>query len=109
MLVKRKYVNQDVFENVCDSLKEMGLGHLSVEIIPNGGDDDNTPCIKVTYGEGAFGNKMEELDRWFSIDLFMMFFEGRKNYLKLTADERALITMHPQMWEKEFLAGNTSK
>ena len=109
MLVKRKYVNQDVFENVCDSLKEMGLGHLSVEIIPNCGDDDNTPCIKVTYGEGAFGNKMEELDRWFSIDLFMMFFEGRKNYLKLTADERSLITMHPQMWEREFLAGNTSK
>ena len=33
----------------------------------------------------------------------------RKNYLKLTADERSLITMHPQMWEKEFLAGNTSK
>ena len=109
MLVKRKYVNQDVFENVCDSLKEMGLGHLSVEIIPNGGGDEYAPCIKVTWGEGAFGNKMEELDRWFSIDLFMMFFEGRKNYLKLTADERSLITMHPQMWEKEFLAGNTSK
>lgn len=109
MLVKRKYVNQDVFENVCVALEEMGLGHLSVEIIPNGGDDDNTPCIKVTYGEGAFGNKMEELDRFFNLDLFMMFFEGRKNYLKLTADERSLITMHPQMWEKEFLAGNTSK
>ena len=109
MLVRDRDLNQDVFENVCVALEEMGLGDLPVEIIPNGGDDDNTPCIKVTYGEGAFGNKMEELDKWFSTDLFMMFFEGRKNYLKLTADERSLITMHPQMWEKEFLAGNTSK
>lgn len=114
MLVKDRDLNQDVFENVCIALEEMGLGDLEVAIIPgckigDGGGDEYAPCIKVTYGEGTFGNKMEELDKWFSIDLFMMFFEGRKNYLKLTADERALITMHPQMWEKEFLAGNTSK
>ena len=109
MLVKRKYVNQDVIDHVKSELNDMGLNHLQVDLIMDGGEDENTPCIKVTYGEGIFGNKMEELDRWFNLDLFMMFFRGRRNYLKLTADERSLITMHPQMWEKEFLAGNISK
>ena len=101
--------NEITINKVESELNEMGLGHLPVELIMNGGDNEKTQCIKVTYGEGIFGNKMEELDRWFNLDLFLMFFRGRNNYLKLTADERALITMHPQMWEKEFLAGNVSK
>ena len=109
MLVRDRDLNQDVFENVCASLEEMGLGHLDIELFTDGGDNDNTPYIKVSWGEGAFGNKMEELDRWFNLDLFLMFFRGRNNYLKLTEDERSKITVHPQMWEREFLAGNTSK
>ena len=109
MLVRDRDLNQDVFENVCASLEEMGLGHLDIELFTDGGDNDNTPYIKVSWGEGAFGNKMEELDRWFNLDLFLMFFRGRNNYLKLTEDERSKITMHPQMWEREFLVGNVIK
>jgi len=32
----------------------------------------------------------------------MMFFEGRKNYLKLSPEEQAAIKVHPQQWEKEY-------
>ena len=101
--------NEITINKVESELNEMGLDHLQVDLIMNGGEDENTPCIKVTYGEGIFGYRMEKLNNYFNLDLFLMFFRGRNNYLKLTEDERSKITMHPQMWEKEFLAGNTSK
>ena len=98
-----------IISNVESELNDMGLNHLQVDLIMNGGEDENTPCIKVTYGEGIFGYRMEKLNSYFNLDLFMMFFRGRRNYLKLTEDERSKITMHPQMWEREFLVGNVIK
>ena len=95
----------DTVDEVKERLNEMGLGHFGVNMI-YAGDNDKTPPLVVTYGEGIFGQKMEYLDKYWSTDLFMMFFEGRKNYLKLSSEEKASIKIHPQQWEKEYLSLN---
>jgi hypothetical protein len=92
---------------VKQGLNDMGLGHFPVGVIDSG-DRNNNLAIAVTYGTGVFGKHIETLDKYWSLKLFMMFFEGRKNYLALPEEERAAITMHPQQWEREFLANNVT-
>ena len=92
-------------ELVEQGLKDMGLGHFPVGIIDSG-DWNNSLALAVTYGTGVFGKHIETLDKYWNLELFMMFFSGRKNYLALPEKERAAITMHPQQWEREFLANN---
>ena len=92
-------------DEVKERLNEIGLGQFGVDVI-TAGDNDKTPTLVVTYGEGVFGQKMECLDKYWNTDLFMMFFEGRKNYLKLSSEEKASIKIHPQQWEKEYLSLN---
>ena len=90
---------------VKQGLNDMGLGHFPVSVIDSG-DRKNSLAMAVTYGTGIFGRHIETLDKYWSLELFMMFFEGRKNFLALPEEERAAITMHPQQWEREFLANN---
>ena len=89
-------------DEVKSRLSEIGLGHFGVDVV-TAGDNDKTPTLVVTYEEGIFGKKMEYLDRYWSTDLFMLFFEGRKNYLKLTSEEKASIKIHPQQWENDYI------
>lgn len=98
----------NVVDEVKVRLSEMGLGNFGVDVI-TAGDNDKTPTLVVTYGEGIFGKQMGYLDRYWSTDLFMMWFEGRKNYLKLTSEEKASIKIHPQQWEKEYIVNNFLK
>ena len=92
-------------ELVKQGLNHIGLGHFPVSVIETG-DRKGSLAMAVTYGTGVFGKHIETLDKYWSLELFMMFFEGRKNYLALPEEERAAITMHPQQWEREFLANN---
>ena len=98
-------------QEVRTALHEMGLGNYPVTVIPTGRGTTkpfglNEMAICVTHGPGAFGTQMETLDKYFSVSLFLHWFKARKNYLKLTAAERAEITTHPEIWEKEYLANN---
>ena len=93
----------NVVDEVKSRLSEIGLGHFGVDVI-TAGDNDKTPTLVVTYKEGIFGKQMGYLDRYWSTDLFMMWFEGRKNYLKLSPGEQAAIKVHPQQWEKEYIS-----
>ena len=92
----------NVLSDVEERLRGMGLD-FPVDVIETG-DRDGEMAIKVTYGPGIFGSQIETLNRFFSTDIFMSFFTGRVNYLKLTDAERASINVHPQVWEAEFLA-----
>ena len=98
----RDFEKIDAVVGVRRALREMGL-NFPVDMIETG-DRRNEHAVVVQYGEGIFGEYAETLDKYFSHDLFMMFFEGRLNYLKLTPEERASITVHPQEWEREFIA-----
>jgi len=99
----RDFKKVDAVIKVKRELRKMGLD-FPVDMIETG-DRKGEMAVVVQYGEGIFGKKSETLDKYFSHDLFMMFFKGRLNYLKLTPEERASITVHPQEWEREFLAG----
>jgi len=92
-------------QEVRTALHEMGLGDYPVTVIPTEARRGEM-AICVTHGPGAFGTQMETLDKYFSVNLFLHWFRARKNYLKLTAAERAEITTHPEIWEKEYLANN---
>ena len=96
-----------VLQEVTMKLQEMGLGHYPVSIIPT---EARRPrgemAICVTHGPGPFGTQMETLNKYFDVKLFLWWFKARKNYLKLTAAERAEITTHPEIWEREYLANN---
>ena len=94
-------------ELVKQGLNHIGLGHFPVSVIETG-DRKGSLAMAVTYGTGVFGKHIETLDKYWSLGLFMMFFLGRKNYLALPEEERAAITMHPQQWEREFLANNVT-
>ena len=83
----------------------MGLGHYPVSIIPTEARRGEM-AICVTHGPGAFGTQQETLNKYFDVKLFLWWFRTRKNYLKLTAAERAEITIHPELWEREYLANN---
>ena len=89
-------------------LDQMGLGHFSVELVNDCGRDCNQEGIKVTTDptDEQFGYQVQTLDRYFSIDGFMSWFEGRKNYLKLSKESQDVLTeqrIHPQVWEENFL------
>jgi len=99
----RDFEKVDAVIKVRWELRKMGLD-FPVDMIETG-DRNNEHAVVVQYGEGIFGKHIETLDKYFSHDLFMMFFKGRLNYLKLTPEERASITVHPQEWERAFLAG----
>ena len=99
----RDFKKVDAVIKVKWELRKMGLD-FPVDMIETG-DRRNEHAVVVQHGEGIFGKHIETLDKYFSHDLFMMFFKGRLNYLKLTPEERASITVHPQEWEREFLAG----
>tara|TARA_R110000796_G_scaffold88852_2_gene192176 strand:- start:631 stop:927 length:297 start_codon:yes stop_codon:yes gene_type:complete len=96
----RKFEIEDAVIKIKWDLRRLGLD-FPVDRIE---DEDGDTAVVVQYGEGIFGKKIETLDKYFNHDLFMMFFKGRLNYLKLTAEERANITIHPQEWERSFLA-----
>ena len=98
----RGFEKVDAVIKVRWELRKMGLD-FPVDMIETG-DRNNEHAVVVQYGEGIFGKHIETLDKYFSHDLFMMFFEGRLNYLKLTPEERASITVHPQEWERAFIA-----
>ena len=99
----RDFEKVDAVIKVRWELRKMGLD-FPVDMIETG-DRNNEHAVVVQYGEGIFGKHIETLDKYFSHDLFMYFFKGRVNYLKLTDEERANIIVHPQEWEREFLAG----
>tara|TARA_R110000851_G_scaffold316965_1_gene480249 strand:- start:355 stop:684 length:330 start_codon:yes stop_codon:yes gene_type:complete len=94
-----------VLQEVTMKLQEMGLGHYPVSIIPTERRRGEMN-ICVTHGPGAFGTQQETLNKYFDVKLFLWWFKTRKNYLKLTAAERAEITIHPEQWEREYLANN---
>ena len=105
----RKFEMEDAVIKIKWDLRKMGLD-FPVDMIEND-DRKGEYIVVVTYGEGIFGQTgifgqhIETLDKYFNHDLFMYFFKGRLNYLKLTDEERANIIVHPQEWEREFLAG----
>ena len=99
----RDFEKVDAVIKVRWELRKMGLD-FPVDMIETG-DRDNEHAVVVTYGEGIFGKHIETLNKHFNHDLFMYFFKGRVNYLKLTDEERADIIIHPQEWERSFLAG----
>ncbi len=88
--------NSLVLSRVKEGLNNLGLSNLVASIEK---DEDGT-YINVTWEPGAFGNHIEELDKWFDLDLFMSFFKGRSKWLALSSDERAKVTMHPQVYQK---------
>ena len=98
----RKFEMEDAVIKIKWDLRKMGLD-FPVDMIETG-DRKGEMAVAVTYGKGIFGKHIETLNKYFSHDLFMMFFKGRLNYLKLTPEERASITIHPQEWEREFIA-----
>ena len=88
--------NQVIVNQVKNELAQLGLSNLSVSI----NKDEEGSYISVKWEEGAFGNHSEMLNRWFDLGLFISFFKGRSKWLALTADERAKVTMHPQMYQE---------
>ena len=103
----KMFKQMDAVDGVKSGLVAMGLGHLAVELITDAGEDSNEVAVKVTYADGPFGYQMEMLDRYFSLDLFMMYFKSRRNYLMLNEAEQEAIfeqRIHPEVWEQEFLA-----
>jgi phosphoribosylformylglycinamidine (FGAM) synthase-like amidotransferase family enzyme len=92
-----------ILEEVKTRLTEMGLGHLPVDIIQTYNTNEEM-AITVTHGEGFFGKHIEPLNKYFSTNIFMMYFEGRKNYLALSQEEKSNINVHPQQWEAKFIA-----
>ena len=87
---------------VKQGLNDMGLGHFPVGVIDSG-DSNNNLAIAVTYGTGVFGKHIETLDKYWNVELFLMYFNSRRNYLALPEGERAAIKMHPELWEKKYL------
>ena len=103
----KMFKQMDAVDGVKSGLVAMGLGHLAVELITDAGEDSNEVAVKVTYADGPFGYQMEMLDRYFSLDLFMMYFKSRCNYLMLTAAEQEVIFnqgIHPEVWESNTIA-----
>ena len=94
-----------ILQVVTIKLEAMGLGHYPVTIIPTERRKGEM-AICVTHGPGAFGTQMETLNKYFDVNLFIYWFRARQNYLKLTAEERAEITIHPNEWEREYCANN---
>tara|TARA_R110000764_G_scaffold187870_1_gene273210 strand:- start:754 stop:1149 length:396 start_codon:yes stop_codon:yes gene_type:complete len=104
--MKRYRENYSYLWHVKDQLENLGLGHFNTELITDAGEDSNKCAIKVTYADGPFGYQMEILDRHFSLELFMMYFKNRRNYLMLTPAEREEIAnqnTHPEEWEQGFV------
>tara|TARA_R110000796_G_scaffold13793_11_gene44466 strand:- start:2757 stop:3080 length:324 start_codon:yes stop_codon:yes gene_type:complete len=86
-------------------LEEMGLGHFPINIVPTERKKGEI-AIEVQHGatDGAFDVQNETINKFFYPSIFLHWFAGRVNYLKLTPAERAAITIHPQMWEEQFKA-----
>jgi hypothetical protein len=95
--------NLEKAEAVRQGLEKMGLGHFPINFFPE--DRKGEVSISVTLDEGiGLDVKSEVMNKYFDVDLFLYWFEGRKNFLKLSVEERRAITIHPQMWEANFLA-----
>ena len=98
----RDFEKVDAVIKIKWDLRKMGL-NFPVDMIEND-DRKGEYIVVVQYSDGIFGKHIETLDKYFNHDLFMYFFKGRLNYLKLTDEERNTILIHPQEWEREFLA-----
>ena len=88
--------NQVILKQVQNGLEQLGLTNLTASV----NKSEDGPYISVEWEAGAFGNHSEELNKWFDLDLFMSFFKGRSKWLALSSDERAKVTMHPQMYQE---------
>jgi hypothetical protein len=86
-------------------LEAMGLGHFPISIVPTERERGEI-AIEVQHGDtdGAFDVQNETINRFFYPHIFLHWFAGRKNFLKLSTEERAAINMHPQVWEANYIA-----
>ena len=94
--------NLEKAEAVRQGLEKMGLGHFPINFFPT--DRKGELSINVALDEEmGLDVRSEVMNRYFNADLFLTWFKSRKNFLKLSVEERRAITIHPEMWETNFL------
>ena len=95
--------NLEKAEAVRQGLEKMGLGNLPINFSPT--DRKGEVSIDVTLDEEiGLDVRSEVMNRYFNADLFLTWFKSRKNFLKLSVKERRAITIHPEVWEANFIS-----
>ena len=88
--------NSEVVLKVETELKSLGLSNLEVSLVKDeGGIYINTRWEKT----GAFGSHSDKLGKYFSLEMYVDYFRNRSKWLALSSEERAKITIHPQVYQ----------
>tara|TARA_R110001592_G_scaffold63126_1_gene193321 strand:- start:168 stop:473 length:306 start_codon:yes stop_codon:yes gene_type:complete len=100
--MKKTQINQEV-KNAQEVLNNFLPG--LVKVYAEDDQDGGAPRIVGEYVDYKFGGKstqVERLDRYYSMNIFLSFFQQRKEYMLATPMEQLMYKDHPAMYSNQI-------